>query len=337
MAAEVDKVLCTLPQLLSSQCAHSAMSATQQANGSNGVAPATLDGLGDKTLADNATVGQAAGEAAPVKSTAPELATATAEPVAPPAPVLEKEEPKLAEAGVTNPGEAPPAPVSEKNKVVENGLKPVEQTAPAQIEKPTEAPPASASVEAPSEPAPAPANEKPLETADTPAVVSEVLKANGTVATNGTTTTSKEHEDVEMKDAPAASSAVESTAASAVPPADSAAEKPVATEPEPEAVVGEKRKAEEEPAANDALEGKKVKFDETPTDADAEANKPAALDAAPAPAPITTTTTDNTSVSAADSVPRKAGRPKKTQKEKVPVSPVGRTLRKTRSQGPVGV
>ncbi|KAM7216939.1 hypothetical protein V8F06_007702 [Rhypophila decipiens] len=311
MAAEVDK-------------------ATQQANGSNGVAPATLNGLGDKIVAENTTVEQAAGEAAPVKATAPELPTTAAEAVAPPAPVPGKE-PKLAEAGASNSGEAPPAPVAEENKVADNGSKPVEQTAPAQIEKPIEAPPASAPIEAPSEPAPAPADEKPLETADAPAVVSEAPKANGTVTTNGTTTTSKEHEDVEMKDAPATSSAVESTAASAVPAADSAAEKPVTTEPEPAAVVGEKRKAEDEPVANDALEGKKVKLDETPTDADADASKPAA----PAPAPITTT--DNTSVSAADSVPRKAGRPKKTQKEKVPVSPVGRTLRKTRSQGPVGV
>jgi len=211
--------------------------------------------------------------------------------------------------------------VTEPAKVTNDSSdKPVEPAVPAQTEKPVEAPPVP--VETASAPLPV---EKPLETA-APAEASEAAQPNGST-TNGAI--ANKDEDVEMKDAPAPAP-LDEVAAPAPAPAPVVETKEAKEPKEPETTVaGEKRKADEVPATEDALASKKAKPDET-----AEATETTA-----APVPVVPTSNGNPSVvpDAAASEPKKVGRPKKTQKEKVPAAPAGRTLRKTRSQGPVEV
>ncbi|KAM7207159.1 hypothetical protein V8F20_002425 [Naviculisporaceae sp. PSN 640] len=313
--------------------------AIQHGHEPNGVAPGAPNGIGEQALVEKPTTAKPAPAEVPV----PE--PTAAEPVAPPAPPAATEETKPADAVPPAPVEVPPATLAEGTKAADDLPGPAEQVAPVQTETSTEAPPAPAPVEARSEPASV--DEKPLETsaapAITPDVVSDAPKPNGTT-TNGTTTASKGEEDVEMKDAPTNSPPAAVAAAPAPALAESTSDSAAAggqpvKEPEVGAVAGEKRKAADEvPVGGDALaDTKKAKIEETTAPADATGTT---ADSVPAP----TTETAGASITSTSEVPvdgapapKKAGRPKKTQKEKVPVSPVGRTLRKTRSQGPVEV
>jgi len=87
---------------------------------------------------------------------------------------------------------------------------------------------------------------------------------------------------------------------------------PVEQASQDEAASGDKRKAEEPAATNGGVAEKKAKTDSNGHAATTNGNDE------PAPAPA----------------PKKLGRPRKDKKEKPPV-PIGRTIRKTRSQGPV--
>lgn len=284
-------------------------------------------------MVENTTVENVVAEPSQVQVPVPEPATTEA--ISTPAPAPAKEELKQSETVPPAPVEPPPNPVAEEGKVSEDVPEPVEQVVPVQAETSAEAPPASAPVEPLSDPAPV--EEKPHETPAAPIVppdvVSGATEPNGTA--NGNTTASKEQEDIEMKDVPTASPVADAAAAPAPaePKPDFAAVSQPAGEPEVAAVAGEKRKAADEgPTVDEALiDKKKAKVEEatSPTEVTSAA-------ADPTPAPTTEAVNTETPLDGAPA-PKKAGRPKKTQKEKVPVSPVGRTLRKTRSQGPVEV
>lgn len=305
-------------------------------------------------MVESSTAEKAVTEPTPAEATAPELATA--ELVELPVPSPAKEEPKPADVVPSDPAVAPAVPVAEDSKATDDEPKVVERAAFVQTEIATGAASALTPVEASGEPAPA--DKTPLESTTAPVAAAEVvsvaLKPNGT-ATNGATTVSKEQEDVEMKDIPAASPSADTVPPAPSAPAPSAPAAPAAEaaeksasgsptvgqpaeEPEGAAVPGEKRKAaDEEPAAENNIpaNSKKAKLDGATTQAEPTQN-------APDPAPTAETASANVSSTteerpAGAPAPRKAGRPRKTQKEKAPVSPVGRTLRKTRSQGPVEV